>query len=321
MADGPEVGGGGVAQARTIRLRYPGVCETCGTHLAAGTRAFYDPVRRRTRCIACPPASGAAGPAETERKTNEVGGRLDIRDPDSGVPGASARREYERRSRRYREQAQAAVDRDARRRRQIKDEHPVLGRVAAAIIPAPTAGPEPQGIAAWDTGADGEERVGQRLQRWASDTGNYVLHDRRIPRSRANIDHIALAASGVWVIDTKEYKGLVQGVNVGGLLHPDLRLRVAGRDRTRLAAGVYRQMLVVAEALDRIAGGRPRPTVHGVLCFTGAEWSLFARPFVVEGVTVSWPAATVDLLHTPGAWDSLQLRAFTASLGQALPSA
>jgi hypothetical protein len=37
-----------------------------------------------------------------------------------------------------------------------------------------------------------------------------VLHDRRIPGSRANIDHIAIAATGVWVIDSKRYKRKLQ---------------------------------------------------------------------------------------------------------------
>ena len=34
-----------------------------------------------------------------------------------------------------------------------------------------------------------------------------VLHDRRIPGSKANIDHIAITAAGIWVIDAKRYKG------------------------------------------------------------------------------------------------------------------
>ena len=34
-----------------------------------------------------------------------------------------------------------------------------------------------------------------------------MLHDRRIPGTRANIDHIAVASSAVWVIDAKRYNG------------------------------------------------------------------------------------------------------------------
>jgi len=33
----------------------------------------------------------------------------------------------------------------------------------------------------------------------------WILHDRRIPGSRANIDHIVVAPSGVWIIDAKRY--------------------------------------------------------------------------------------------------------------------
>ncbi len=40
-------------------------------------------------------------------------------------------------------------------------------------------------------GALGEEQVGQRLNELASET-LHVLHERRIPGSRANIDHIAV---------------------------------------------------------------------------------------------------------------------------------
>jgi hypothetical protein len=37
-----------------------------------------------------------------------------------------------------------------------------------------------------------------------------VLHDRRIPGRRSNIDHLVIARSGVWVVDTKRYRGKVE---------------------------------------------------------------------------------------------------------------
>jgi hypothetical protein len=43
-----------------------------------------------------------------------------------------------------------------------------------------------------------------------------VLHDRAIPGTRSNIDHIAVVPSGVWVIDTKQYRGRVQRRDRGG---------------------------------------------------------------------------------------------------------
>jgi len=40
--------------------------------------------------------------------------------------------------------------------------------------------------------------------------GLYFLHDRRIPPTRANIDHIVIAPTGVYVIDAKNYAGRAQ---------------------------------------------------------------------------------------------------------------
>ena len=35
----------------------------------------------------------------------------------------------------------------------------------------------------------------------------FVLHDRRVPGRRLNLDHLVVMPSGVWVIDTKHYHG------------------------------------------------------------------------------------------------------------------
>lgn len=63
----------------------------------------------------------------------------------------------------------------------------------------------------WATGALGEERVAQALARRCPVVP--LLHDRRMPRSRANIDHLAFAPTGVYVIDAKHYRGKIEVVN------------------------------------------------------------------------------------------------------------
>ena len=44
------------------------------------------------------------------------------------------------------------------------------------------------------------------------------------PGSRANIDHVAITRSGVFVIDAKNYTGKVQKIDKGGWFSIDLRL-------------------------------------------------------------------------------------------------
>jgi hypothetical protein len=87
---------------------------------------------------------------------------------------------------------------------------PRLGLVVAALAVA-AAGwglrfqPSPDAIA-WRRGAAGERRTAQllgQLERhgWA------VLHDLAVPRSRANLDHLVIGPGGVFVIDSKQYRG------------------------------------------------------------------------------------------------------------------
>jgi hypothetical protein len=54
-------------------------------------------------------------------------------------------------------------------------------------------------------GAEGERRTATRLAPLAQQ-GWTVLHDRRLPRGRANIDHLAISPAGVvLVLDTKRW--------------------------------------------------------------------------------------------------------------------
>lgn len=146
--------------------------------------------------------------------------------------GASARREYERRR--------------AQDEQRLRQKWGRLGHVAVALSD------EKQSTRAWATGAVGEERLGARLDRLVSPS-LAVLHDRRIPGSRANIDHLAITPSGIWVIDAKKYTGRPQLKIEGGILRPRVdTLLVGRRNCTRLVDGLLRQIDVVRGITDQI---------------------------------------------------------------------
>lgn len=63
----------------------------------------------------------------------------------------------------------------------------------------------------WATGAQGEAILAEFLAKRCPAVP--LLHDRRVPHSLANIDHIAVGASGVYVIDTKRYRGKIEVLN------------------------------------------------------------------------------------------------------------
>jgi hypothetical protein len=185
----------------------------------------------------------------------------------------------------------------------------VFGRLApvVAILTGPKRSTE-----AWAWGAEGEERIGSLLGRAVGDRG-LLLHDRRIPGSRANLDHLAIVASGVWVIDAKHYRGRLERRSAGGWFAPRQALYVGRRDRSALLASAERQRAEVARRLPRDV------TVSAALCFTGVELNLFSRPFTLDGILVTWPKALAKTLHAPGSLGADRRRELAHALGHAFP--
>ncbi|GAB3488088.1 nuclease-related domain-containing protein [Flexivirga lutea] len=197
--------------------------------------------------------------------------RDDPDDPASDVAGQSAQREYER-------------------RRQLRRERVASRGRVAQVAAALTA--EPQSTKAWERGAKGEELVGARLDH-LRERSIGILHDRRIP-GRGNIDHLAVTTGGVWVIDSKRFKGRPERKVQGGLFRPRTeRLTVGGRDRDRLVDGV----LIQVDHVRRVLGEIP---VTGVLCFVSADWPLIGGSFVTRGIHVLPPRQLVRTIARSG---------------------
>lgn len=269
-----------------MSLRRDDVCVDCGQGVSAGSDAYWIAKERVVRCVGCHAPAPSAHPAQEPSAA--------VASPPVDVAGGSARREYEKRSARELAKKEQAVADDAEWREAIKEQRPVLGRLAAALTPKPQITPESQSTKAWDVGAQGESRVAEVL---ADVEGIEVLHDRLMPSSRANIDHLVVGPTGVFVVDAKKYDGRVEVRDVGGLFRTDERLYVKNRDRTKLVDGVERQVEAVRDTLgEKFAD----VAVRGVLCFVGSEWGWIMRTKRVRGVTALWPLALPDHVSAPG---------------------
>jgi Nuclease-related domain len=77
--------------------------------------------------------------------------------------------------------------------------------------------PSPDAIA-WRRGSAGERRTA-RLLAALERHGWAVLHDLAVPRSQANIDHLVIGPGGVFVVDSKQYRGWLQLDPSGRLWH------------------------------------------------------------------------------------------------------
>jgi hypothetical protein len=81
---------------------------------------------------------------------------------------------------------------------------------------------------AWRRGAVGERRTA-RLLAGLERQGWVVLHDLAVPGSRANLDHLVIGPGGVFVIDSKRYRGRLQLDPTGQLWHGRYPLAAALR--------------------------------------------------------------------------------------------
>ena len=177
---------------------------------------------------------------------------------DVGVAGRSARQEHERR----------VAKREAAVKQRWGDR---IGDVVLALTD------QPQSTRAWAVGVRGEEKLAKALD------GFTVLHDRRVPGTRGNIDHIVIASSGTFVVDAKNYEGRIEIRNHGWFLRPDERLHVGRRDCSALADKLGWQVAAVEKAL-LAAGVEALPPITPVLCFIDGDWPLIAPPEVFRGV-------------------------------------
>ncbi len=140
----------------------------------------------------------------------------------------------------------------------------------------------------WRRGAEGERRTAQLLAPLRH-LGWTVLHDRRIPGSAANIDHLVIGPSGVWLVDSKSWRGRVKVLGDGRLWY--------GR---RCLDGDLCVLRWEASEIGRALGGQRRAgeplPIQPVLCVHGAR--LPRRQLRFDDVILVSPKALLDVLKS-----------------------
>jgi Nuclease-related domain len=263
-------------------------------------------------CLTCLPApreqapqtADTLGPAGSNVPPDQAPAALlsasDLRsesdpDIDLGTAGRSAMGEYQRRH----------GNREERIRKR-------WGRLADFVL---ALSEDPQSTRAWKRGSIGESKVAKTLAGLDRDD-IVVLHDRNVPGTRRNIDHLVICPAGILVVDSKRYEGQVHTKDVGGLfVRRDLRLFVGRRDCTRLAEAMGWQVAAVKGAID----GNPTP-VRPVLCFIDADWPLLGGPREFQGVLIESDRSLRRRATEAGELDSEGVRQLAMVLAHRLPA-
>lgn len=131
-----------------------------------------------------------------------------------------------------------------------------------------------------EKGVIGELGVAKDLEYLAQVYGLTVLHDLSIPGTTANIDHILVTSKVVYVIDAKNYTGIVKvAPNKAGVK----TLRVGGRDQMLLVGKLKRYADAVEAHL--ISEGM-KIKVLPLLAFYQAKFHKDSA-ITVDGVTIN----------------------------------
>jgi hypothetical protein len=291
-----------------MSLRRDDTCASCAASVPAGSTAWWISNERSVYCVPCWPSertpADSSTPNAVEATTTATSGPIGTPLPppppiEVGTAGISARQEYERRTAKAERQVEAKWGTGR------------VGRIAKALAD------EPSSTTAWAKGADGEQRLGRRLTDDLADVA-VVLHDRRAPRTKGNIDHVVVAPSGIWIIDAKNYTGKVERRDVGGWLRTDVRLFVNNRDRTKLVEGLGWQVAAVRSIVEPIGFGHA--PIRPALCFTNAEWGLFSKPIQMDDTVISWAKALVAQIGADGPLDPRTIDLLARELSSKLPA-
>jgi len=234
--------------------------------------------------------------------------------------GASARATGERRAARHRARVRAA-----RPRISLRGVALAVGGIALVFVPGGSWSPLgwaliavailgtltrlfvlPDHIRAWTIGAEGEERVARLLDELQAD-GYVVLSDLLIPGSRENIDHVVVGPTGVFVVETKNYSGLVKARGRD--------LYVGRRRKTEFIDQAERQVAAVRRVVGEV-------DLTAYLAFVRAEFPFFGRQRVrgIEAV----PAGRLlrQIRQRPARLDATEVESISTALAAALlPSA
>jgi hypothetical protein len=289
--------------ASAIRLRYPAACSACGASMPPGTVARWDKTAKQAEHVSCPAPDPPTAPTEPV---------VAPAPPDAGIAGGSARKIADRQ--------QAKRDRMKQQHDDaIRQAHPRIGSV---LVKTRDILAERERPTSWQKGADGEEAAGRTFDRLTPE-GFAVLHDRRKPGTKWNVDHVVVGPRGVYVIDAKHYSGRLEIRSTGSFFRPGPnRVFVKGRAQDKRVAAMDWQVGWVRDAAGDLIddlGGVLKP----VLCFIGVELGLTQQPQLVgeNGVLVTWPRRFVKDVGRDGPLSHKQIAEVARRIAEALPAA
>jgi hypothetical protein len=153
----------------------------------------------------------------------------------------------------------------------------------------------------------------------ANTQGVLSLHNRRVPGRRGPIEHIAIGAGGLYVIDALHFKNA--SIEVRPAAHDSADgaddLVVGGRVMTAAVRAVAQRVEVLRMIL--LAAGLDDIPVTGALCFVDGLLPLAVADLDISGMHVLRPSGLPALVSGPGHYDQQDRETLRQFLAERLP--
>jgi hypothetical protein len=150
--------------------------------------------------------------------------------------------------------------------------------------------------------------------------GVVSLHNRRVPGRRGRMEHLAVGAGGIYVVDVLHFKNA--SIEVRPADGPDAGtddLVVGGRVLTPAARAVAQRVEVLRMIL--LSAGLADVPVTGALCFVDGLLPLTVSDLQVEGMHVLRPSGLTALVAASGSISLRDCETLREFLAERLPAA
>ena len=281
---------------RVLALRRQGICGVCGKALAPGDNAEWNQTRREVRCLSrhvVVHSDPIAVDLLPENENLEIIGR--------GKAGKSANDKYQ--------------ELQAKEHAGIRNKFGRFKKLGEAVV---FLSGDSQKTANWKTGSLGEELIGAELNRLAQKGNFKVLHDRRIPPTKGNIDHLVITSAGIFVLDAKNYTGEIDIQSSGFFSNKPPKLLINGRDQSGLIPKVQNQVAKVEAAISGLGIQMP---VRGVLIFVVGPLRIFIMPKEISGVLLGTQRGLEKIILETGTHSHSEVETMWSFLAKSFPEA
>jgi hypothetical protein len=171
-------------------------------------------------------------------------------------------------------------------------------------------------VRTWVRRSFADRRLGSRLDR---DLHAYatVLHHRQAASRSGSIDHLVVAATGIWVVTAVHDAASIERHRPNGAATSHA-LRLVGDARSDVFDQVACDVSDIETAIEAIGFGWV--DVRPVMCLNNVDKGVRSLPFEVDGVGITWAKALVADIGRRGALAPRQITTLAAELSARFPA-